>query len=167
MKKISAIDPKGGKERKAMCRFFIWKFPAAFRLNANAWTTTFLSLFCRRFCVFFFIFFWLSLFFRKHIANHFFSSLSWWQRGDVVKHVYIVVAFRSVIRIRTEKNVRRWFFAGGHTKKKGEEMEWLGGDLMEMVQITHKKMIWKRKIEENSRSFFFFFSSWQRKSERK
>lgn len=43
------------------------------------------------------------------------------------------------------KKYRALFLRGAAHKKKG----WLGGGLMEMVQITHKKMIWKRRIEEN------------------
>lgn len=92
---VSSIDPKtsagGAGAEGNMCRIFHTENSCCFRLNANAWATTFLSLFCRHF---FFIFFWLfarcspsrsvRLFFQKHIANHFFPSYHDGE-GDVVK----------------------------------------------------------------------------------
>lgn len=57
---------------------------------------------------------------------------------------------------REEKKRRALCFLRGHKKTPGG---WSGGDLMEMVQITHKKMIWKKG---ESRRIFFFMTTKKR-----
>lgn len=109
----------------------------------------FFVLFCRQ--IFFHIF-WSRLFFEKNtIANHFFSP---YRDGKGCREtcIYTVAAFRFVIRIRLERKSRGAVFAGRPQKGNG----WgKSSHLMEMVKITQKKMIWKRRIEEKN--------SWQRK----
>lgn len=92
-------------------------------LNVNARATTFISLFCRQF----FPHFW-SLFFQKHIANHFFRLIV--MEKDVVKHVYTVARCLSFRNKDAEGES-----GAGETEKRDDK----GSDLMEMVKITQKK----------------------------
>lgn len=130
-----------------MCRIFIKKKRKILLLllNANAWTTTLLSFFS----VIVFSYFW-RVFFQKAFSRS--PSLSWWQKGYVVKHVNQLPSSSLPFALcNKDTNDGRAVFCGAPDTQ--ERM--IGGDLMEMVQRTYKKeMIWKEKTEK---------ISWQRK----